>query len=366
MWIKKHDSARYLPSDAGVRLPSLEPTPEDTYVDRRKFIAAATAGGIAIASPGLSQFGRRQQVPAPPPSPPPEDKLKPALSRPDVYPADAAGRPKRNTEFAGPPASVGGDLTPRDVAGSHNNFYEFLPGRGGPVWKFAGRFTVEPWKVEVTGLCDNPMTLDLDDIFAFEHEERLYHFRCVERWAMNVPWSGFPLRKLIEKASPKSSAKHVRFFTALDERQMPGVREAHWYDWPYVEALRLDEAMNELAFVATGIYGEPLLKQHGAPLRIVVPWKYGYKNPKSIVRIEFVAEEPKIFWQIQAHEYGYLSNVNPYIPHPRWSQAISHSLEDNRRFETPIFNGYGEYVAKLYPDEPTTLQAPLRPGQIAR
>ncbi len=365
MWIKKYDPARYLPGDAGVTLPSRKPTPPEVYMDRRKFVAAATIG-IAGASPLASQFRLRQQVPAPPPAPPLEEKLKPALSRPDVYPAEVTGKPRRNTKFAGPPASVGGELTPRDVAGGHNNFYEFLPGRGGPVWKFAGKYTVEPWKVEIKGLCDNPMTLDLDDIFAFEHEERLYHFRCVERWAMNVPWSGFPLSKLIEKASPKSSAKHVRLVTAREDKQMPGVRETPWYPWPYAEALRIDEAMNELAFVATGIYGEPLLKQHGAPLRIVAPWKYGYKNPKSIVEIEFVADEPDTFWQIQPHEYGYLSNVNPYIPHPRWSQATSHWLHNNQPFDTPIFNGYGEQVAKLYPDEPTTMQRPLRQGQIAR
>lgn len=365
MWIKKYDPARYLPLDSGIALTSREPTPRDVYMDRRKFVAAAGLG-IAAASPLAAQFRLRQQVPAPPPAPPLEDKLKPALERPDVYGAELSARPKRNVKFAGPPASIGGELTPRDAAGSHNNFYEFYPGRGGPVWKFAGKFTVEPWKVEVTGLCDNPMTLDLDDIFGFEHEERLYHFRCVERWAMNVPWSGFPLSKLIEKAQPKSSARHVRFFTALKRGQMPGVREAHWYEWPYFEALRMDEAMNELAFVATGIYGEPLVKQHGAPLRLAIPWKYGYKSAKSIVKIEFVAEEPKIFWQIQPHEYGYLSNVNPNIPHPRWSQATSHWLHNSQPFETPIFNGYGEYVSKLYPDEPTTMQRALRMGQVAR
>ncbi len=369
MWIKKHDPVRYLPADSGVTLPSRKPTPQEVYMNRRKFVTAATIG-IAGASPLAAQFRLRRQAPAPPPAPPESEKLKPALERPDVYPAEASGKPQRNPKFASPPESVGGELTPREFAGGHNNFYEFLAGHGGPVWKFAGKFTVEPWKVEVTGLCDNPMTLDLDDIFGFEHEERLYHFRCVERWAMNVPWSGFPLSKLIEKAAPKSSARHVRFFTALNREQMPGVRESearsYGYEWPYFEALRLDEAMNELAFVATGIYGEPLLKQHGAPLRIVVPWKYGYKNPKSIVKIEFVAEEPKIFWQVQAHEYGYLSNVNPYIPHPRWSQATSHWLGRNDSFDTPIFNGYGEHVAKLYPDEPTTMQRPLQMGQIAR
>jgi sulfoxide reductase catalytic subunit YedY len=158
----------------------------------------------------------------------------------------------------------------------------------------------------------------------------------------------------------------VRFLSANKPDQMPGIREAHWYPWPYFEALRLDEAMNELAFVATGVYGAPLPKQHGAPVRIVVPWKYGYKNPKSIVRIELVREEPKTFWQMQPHEYGFLSNINPNIPHPRWSQEISYWLENQEGFPTQIFNGYAEQVASLYPDEPRTPQKPLQPGQIAR
>ena len=147
---------------------------------------------------------------------------------------------------------------------------------------------------------------------------------------------------------------------------MPGIGAASHYPWPYFEGLRLDEAMNPLAMVVTGVYGEPLLKQHGAPVRIIVPWKYGYKNPKSIVKIELVRDEPSTFWQIQPHEYGFLSNVNPYIPHPRWSQKRSYWLDSQAPFDTPMFNGYDEYVADLYPDEPRKLQQPLRPGQIAR
>ena len=147
---------------------------------------------------------------------------------------------------------------------------------------------------------------------------------------------------------------------------MPGVRQARLYPWPYHEALRMDEAMNELTLLATGVYGEPLLKQHGAPIRLIVPWKYGYKSPKSIVKIELVKKQPKIFWQIQAHEYGFLSNVNPYIPHPRWPQNESYWLDSGEKFPTPLFNGYEKYVAALYPDEPRTLQRRLRSGQTAR
>ena len=183
---------------------------------------------------------------------------------------------------------------------------------------------------------------------------------------MNVPWSGFPLRALLEKADPTSAARYVRFETAVVADQMPGVTGSPWYPWPYHEGLRLDEAMNELAMVVTGVYGEPLLRQHGSPLRIIAPWKYGYKNPKSIVKIEFIRDEPPIFWQVQPHEYGFISNVNPFIPHPRWPQNVSYWLDTEETFATPIYNGYEEYVAELYPDEPREMQRPLGPGQTAR
>ena len=329
------------------QVSSLEPTPREVFFNRRKFLSTVSMG-IAAAS---SQFCRASaQL---------DERLKPPIQRPDVFPAT------RNAGYS-LPEGMRTDLTPRVQAAIYNNFYEFLPGGAGPVWKYAGDFKVDPWKVEFDGLCNNPMTLDLDDIFAFPHEERVYHFRCVERWAMNVPWSGFPLSKLIEMADPKPSAKFVRFVTARKPSQMPGMRETSYYPWPYREALRIDEAMNELAMAVTGVYGEPLLKQHGAPLRIIVPWKYGYKNPKSIVRIEFLSKQPKTFWMMQAHEYGFLSNINPNIPHPRWSQARSYWVGTEQWFPTPIWNGYEEYVGGLYPDEPRTPQEPLRPGQVAR
>jgi sulfoxide reductase catalytic subunit YedY len=330
-------------------IPSLEPTPPEVFFERRKFLTTMAMGIIAVPAVFRSAYGNENKG----------GLLFEPLSRPNVFPA------KRKAKYQ-LPADLKTDLTPRKVAASYNNFYEFLPGHGGPVWKYVDNFEVDPWKVELTGECNNPMTLDLDDLFKFQHEERLYHFRCVERWAMNIPWSGFPLSKLIKKADPKGSAKFVGFLSANRPEQMPGLRNSPSYPWPYRESLRMDEAMNELTMVATGVYGKPLLKQHGAPVRIIAPWKYGYKSPKSVVGIEFLSEQPKNFWQIQPHEYGFLSNVNPNIPHPRWSQERSVWLGSGEWFSTPIFNGYEEYVAHLYPDEPRTPQKPLGPGQIAR
>jgi sulfoxide reductase catalytic subunit YedY len=330
-------------------VPSRHVTPERVFFDRRRFLAAL---GLGIAAgPGC-------MLAASPPNQP--DLLAPPYENDEKFPA------ARNETFHVPEAIERKTLTPREVAASHNNFYEFLPGRGGPVWQHAADFKVDGWTVEISGECEKPATLDLDDLLAFDQEERICHFRCVERWAMNVPWTGFPLKRLLDRVVPKSSAKFVRFVTALKKEEMPGVRDADYYPWPYHEGLRIDEARNELAFVATGVYGKPLLKQHGAPVRIVVPWKYGYKNPKSIVKIELTSKEPRTFWQIQPHEYGFLSNINPFIPHPRWSQAESSWLDSGDKFPTPLFNGYEKYVAELYPDEPRTLQDPLRPGQKAR
>ena len=333
---------RFEPGISGHRI-----TPPDVFFGRREFLAAL---GWGVLSAPRAFSGSAEQA----------GLLEPPYQRPDRFPA------RRSKRYDVPAAIPRRTLTPREVAASHNNFYEFLPGRGGPAWKYAGDFKVEPWKVEVTGECQKPVTLDLDDLLRFELEERVYHFRCVERWAMNVPWTGFPLRKLLEKVEPKSKATHVRFVSAKRPEQMPGVKEASYYPWPYHEGLRMDEAMNELALIVTGVYGQPLLKQHGAPVRIIVPWKYGYKNPKSVVKIELVRKEPKTFWEIQPHEYGFLSNVNPNIPHPRWSQARSYWLDNQEPFPTPIFNGYETFVASLYPDEPREPRPPLRPGQMAR
>jgi sulfoxide reductase catalytic subunit YedY len=337
-----------VPQRFKAEIPSHDVTPEPVFLNRRRFIS--TIGVGLAAGPSLLRASGQDEA----------AMLKPPYENPNVFPA------KPDAAITLPEAIPRKKLTAREIAASHNNFYEFLPGRGGPVWKYTDAYEPVPWKVEVKGECHAPRTFDLDDLLAFEQEERIYHFRCVERWAMNVPWTGFALSKLLKAVEPKSSARYVRFVSAKRPAQMPGVREASWYPWPYHEALRMGEAMNELALVATGVYGKPLLKQHGAPLRIVVPWKYGYKNPKAIVEIELMQMRPTTFWQIQPHEYGFLSNVNPFIPHPRWSQAQSYWLSDKENFPTPIFNGYGTYVAALYPDEPRTLQKPLREGQTAR
>ena len=334
-----------MPRDFSSTIGRHDVTAPEIFFNRRRFLAGL---GAAAALPRLA-LGQPDEA----------AKLRAPLSRPGVFPAERNGAYEL-------PEGIAPAMTPREVAASHNNFYELLPGRGGPAWQYAGDFEVDPWRVEITGACDKPQTLDLDALFAFPHEERVYHFRCVERWAMNVPWSGFPLARLLERVEPQASARYVRFISANRPEQMPGIVEADHYPWPYFEGLRMDEAMNELTLVVTGVYGEPLLKQHGAPVRIIVPWKYGYKSPKSIVRIELVDEEPDTFWQIQPHEYGFLSNVNPNIPHPRWSQKQSYWLDDQSKFDTPIFNGYERYVSSLYPDEPRKLQRPLRPGQIAR
>jgi methionine sulfoxide reductase catalytic subunit len=329
-------------------VPSHDVTPEAVFFDRRRFLATLGAG---IAGAGSMALASAQ-----------DDSALLALP----YDGGKTFPAAPNEAYQVPESIERKQLTPRPVAAAHNNFYEFLPGRGGPVWRHAGDFQVKPWQVEIDGECAKPQTFDLDDLLGFPQEERIYHFRCVERWAMNVPWTGFPLKKLLLAVEPKSSAKYVRFVSALKRDQMPGVQEAHWYPWPYHEGLRMEEAMNDLALVVTGVYGQPLLRQHGAPVRIAVPWKYGYKNPKSIVKIELVEKEPKTFWQIQPNEYGFLSNVNPFIPHPRWSQAESYWLDKEEKFPTPLFNGYEKYVAELYPDEPRTLQEPLRAGQKAR
>ncbi len=332
-----------------------EPLSPAAFFNRRAFIKASAGIGLLGGSLACGQ----QQSP-PKTADQPDPRLIPPIHRPDVFPAQRVATPAL-------PAGVDRTLTPRRVAASFNNYYEFLPGGGGDVWPHTTKFVVDPWSIEIVGACRKPMTLDLDALFKFPHEERLYHFRCVERWAMNVPWSGFALRKLLEKVEPTSDAKFVRFVCANRPEQMPGVRRRSDYPWPYQEGLRMDEAMNDLALVATGVYGQPLLKQHGAPVRIIVPWKYGYKSPKSIVKIELLPAQPRTFWQIQPHEYGFLSNVNPNIPHPRWSQRRSYWIDRrDEQFDTPIYNGYGKYVADLYPDESTTPQAPLRPGQTAR
>ncbi|WP_299845592.1 protein-methionine-sulfoxide reductase catalytic subunit MsrP [uncultured Roseovarius sp.] len=234
---------------------------------------------------------------------------------------------------------------------SYNNFYEFGTGKGDPV-KYAHMLTTAPWSVKIDGLVDNPGDYAFEDIMSkMTIEERIYRFRCVERWAMIVPWNGFELADLLELAGVQSNAKYVSFETALRPDEMPGVRQPV-IEWPYVEGLRLDEAMHPLTFVATGIYGKDIPNQNGAPLRLVVPWKYGYKSIKSIVRITLTEDEPPTAWnKYSAREYGFYSNVNPNRSHPRWSQEYEQLLGQGlfaEKTPTLMFNGYEEEVASLY------------------
>jgi len=345
----------------------LHVTPAEVFFDRRRFLWAAAAAGLTVGplagagcladqsgdSGGAGSAGAAGE------------SVDPRIVPPNRWPEGVS--PIRDESIVLPSAIERRAMTPRLVAGSHNNFYEFLPGRGGDVWPLTGDFDVSTWRLEVTGACDAPRTWTLEELYRLPITERVCHFRCVERWAMNVPWSGVPLKTIIERAKPTAKASHVRFVTADRPAQMPGIREARHFTWPYFEGLRMDEAAHELTLLALGIYGEPLTKQHGAPVRLVVPWKYGYKGAKSIVRIEFVESEPETFWRKQQpHEYGFLSNVNPNIPHPRWAQDESYWLDTRTRFPTPIFNGYEAEVADLYPDEPREPQDALEPGQVAR
>lgn len=244
--------------------------------------------------------------------------------------------------------------TAYELITSYNNFYEFGTDKADPKERANQGWKTEPWTVEIGGLCRNPMKIDVNDLVGRMGgtEQRVYRMRCVEAWSMVIPWDGFPLAKLIAFADPLPEAKYVRMTTVYDPKNIPDQRRSI-LDWPYVEGLRLDEAMHELAFIATGIYGKPIPNQNGAPLRLVVPWKYGFKGVKSIVKIEFVMKQPRNTWNVMApNEYGFYANVNPHVDHPRWSQAservIGASGIFGRRQRTLMFNGYEKQVAALY------------------
>ena len=238
-------------------------------------------------------------------------------------------------------------LTPFEAITTYNNFYEFDTSKGGVATAAKG-FVTKPWQVSVGGLVNKPRVFDLDELLKFPLEHRVYRLRCVEGWSMVIPWIGFPLSKLLEKVEPTSQARYVAFQTLFDPNRMPNQRTGV-LDWPYVEGLRLDEAMHPLTIMATGLYDEVLPPQDGAPIRLVVPWKYGFKSIKSVVNISLVADEPPTTWNIQApNEYGFYSNVNPDVPHPRWSQATERRIGEYSRRKTLLFNGYGEQVAHLY------------------
>ncbi len=250
-------------------------------------------------------------------------------------------------------------LTPEAKVISHNNFYEFGAKKDQPI-EYAKNFKVDPWQLKISGEVDKPFTLDYDQLYTlFDLEERIYRLRCVEAWSMVIPWLGFRLADLIKKAQPNSNAKYVKFKTLYDPDQMPGQSNRYLgggIHYPYVEGLRLDEAMNDLSFLSVGLYGKTLPPQNGAPIRLVTPWKYGFKSIKSIVEIELVTRKPKTTWnKLAPNEYGFYANVNPNVDHPRWSQAserriTSGGLFTRNRIETQMFNGYEEQVADLYKD----------------
>jgi sulfoxide reductase catalytic subunit YedY len=310
-------------------------TPEHIYLNRRQLIAGM--GALAAAS----LLGACAREPEGEATPPPTGASPTATSSAETPSAtEAAPGPTGMAE------RLEEKLTPLEDVAGYNNFYEFTLSKT-RVAELAEDFETSPWEVEVGGLVRNPRTFNLDDIMAFEQEERIYRMRCVEAWSMVIPWRGFPLAKLLETVEPTSEARFVRFQTLADPEQMPGLN-TRVLSWPYVEGLRMDEATHDLTILATGLYGKDLPPQNGAPVRLVVPWKYGFKSIKSIVKIELVAEMPVSSWMAAApREYGFYANVNPDVPHPRWSQATERVIGTGERRKTELFNGYDE-VAPLY------------------
>jgi methionine sulfoxide reductase catalytic subunit len=299
-------------------VPASEITPYEVYVNRRKFMrqAGLTALAASLAPGLLTGFRRPQQTPI--------------------------------TNYKNARSERGEKLTSYEDITHYNNFYEFGTGKEDPS-RNAQQFRTRPWSVTVEGHVAKPGTMDLDTFLKpFTVQDRIYRLRCVEAWSMVIPWQGFPLADVIERVQPTSRAKFVEFVTLYDPEQMPGQRRGV-LDWPYVEGLRMDEAMHPLTILATGLYGRPLPNQDGAPLRLVVPWKYGFKSIKSIVKIRFVEKMPETTWHKSApDEYGFYSNVNPHVDHPRWSQARERRIGEFRRRPTLMFNGYGDQVANLY------------------
>lgn len=294
-------------------IPSSEITPEHVYLSRRRFLGAARALGAALA---LAACGATPGTP-------------------QAVPADT-----RTDE-------LGDRLNSFEQITRYNNYYEFTTDKQ-RVARLARDFRVSPWEVAVGGLARHPRVFALEDLLRFEQEERIYRLRCVEGWSMVIPWLGFPLRRLLAEVEPLAAARYVRFETLLRPEEMPGQRD-RFYPWPYVEGLRLDEAMHDLTLLVTGLYGRSLTPQNGAPLRLAVPWKYGFKSIKAIVRIDLVEQMPRSLWMTVApNEYGFYANVNPDVPHPRWSQATERRIGEGGRRPTLPFNGYAEQVAPLY------------------
>ena len=308
-------------------IPENQVTSESDYINRRKFIkdlGLASAGALLFSTSNAcaQDSGLEKQL---------------APFRAQTLAAE------NNANF-----TVERQMTDEVVAATYNNYYEFTTSKS-TVWKKVEKFKTRPWEIEISGLVEKPMTIDVDELIKqMPLEERIYRFRCVEAWAMVVPWIGFPMKALLEKVQPKAEAQYVRMLTFLDADMAPQQRDPY-LPWPYFEGLTLAEAMNDLTLLTVGIYGHILPPQHGAPIRLIVPWKYGFKSIKSIVSIELTDKKPRTFWNTLApREYGFEANVNPNVPHPRWSQASERMIGTGKRLPTLIYNGYGDAVAHLY------------------
>jgi methionine sulfoxide reductase catalytic subunit len=330
-------------------IPSSEITPEHVYLNRRQFMrgVGVAAAGVALAAcapkPATPQSSPAATAPSAASTASPTGAASQAAGQSSLPPRDAQPKTEKTTD------ELGDALTPYDAVTTYNNFYEFGMDKSDPS-QLAASFQPAPnWTIQVGGLVNKPKTFGVEDMLRmYPPEERVYRLRCVEAWSMVIPWLGFQLNKLLKEVEPQGSAKYVRFETLMDPKQLPG-ESSQWFEWPYVEGLRLDEAMNDLALLSVGLYGKQLLQQNGAPIRLVVPWKYGFKSIKSIVKIDLVADQPSSFWMISSPgEYGFYSNVNPDVPHPRWSQASERRIGENGRRKTLPFNGYAEQVASLY------------------
>ena len=306
----------------GWELPERLATPEHLVFNRRGVLA----GGLSMLAlaPHAASAQRVSDV----------AKLPDPTA--ELYPA------KRNDKYV-----LDRPITDEKINGNYNNFYEFNSSKS--VAAQAQALPIRPWTIKIDGMVEKPMEVGIDDLIRkLTLEERTYRHRCVEAWGMAIAWSGFPFARLVDMARPLGSAKFVRMETFNDPKVAPGLRQT-WYPWPYVEGLTMAEATNELTFLATGAYGHPLARQHGAPLRLALPWKYGFKSIKSIVSFNFTDKRPRGMWEaLQPSEYGFWANVNPQVAHPRWSQATEEFIGTGERKPTQLFNGYGEYVADLY------------------
>lgn len=313
-------------------IPESRATPEHVALNRRVLLAAAAGAGATLLAPGGARAGLfdifKSKAPPKPDAPDPSAGLYPL---------------KRNEVFA-----LDRTVTPESVNLGYNNFYEFGTAKSDPAQN-AGALRLRPWTLRIGGLVEQPREVGIDDLLkALPLEERLYRHRCVEAWSMALPWSGIPMKDFVAWAKPLGSAKYVVMKTFMDTEVAP-YQASPLYEWPYTEGLTMAEATSELAFLATGAYGKPLAKQMGAPIRLVVPWKYGFKSVKSIVSVEFTEKRPRTLWEAAGPgEYGFWANVNPQVSHPRWSQAQERILGTSERRPTLLFNGYAEQVAGLY------------------